>query len=145
MPLAKQLKIAVEDYLQGELSSDIKHEYVNGDVYAMAGASEAHNLVTGNLFAALHNHLRGTSCKVFVSDMKTYIQTKTVDRFYYPDIQVCCQKEDAAHYYKQSPTLIIEVLSDSTQRADRVEKFDNYRQIKSLEEYVLVSQDKQNI
>lgn len=145
MLLAEKLKSSIEDYLQGELSGDIKHEYVNGDIYAMAGASEEHNTITVNLIALLHNHLRGTDCKVFASDMKTHIQTAYGDFFYYPDIQVCCQKDDKQRYYKEAPKLIIEVLSNSTQRHDRCEKFNNYRQLDSLEEYVLIAQDKRQV
>lgn len=143
MLLAEHLKISITDYLEGELTSAIKHEYINGDVYAMAGASEEHNSISVNLISLLHLHLRGTGCKVFASDMKTHIQLKDEDYFYYPDIQVCCEKNDKQRYYKQAPKLIIEVLSSSTQRYDRSEKFHNYRQLNSLEEYVLISQDKQ--
>jgi Uma2 family endonuclease len=77
--------------------------------------------------------------------MKTHIQAAYGDFFYYPDLQVCCQKDDAQRYYKQSPKLIIEVLSNATQRHDRCEKFNNYRQLDSLEEYVLVAQDKRQL
>lgn len=142
---AEKFKTSIEDYLQGELLSDIKHEYVNGDIYAMAGASEEHNTITVNLTALLHNHLRGTACKVFASDMKTHIQTAYGDFFYYPDLQVCCRNDDKQRYYKQAPKLIIEVLSDSTQRHDRCEKFNNYRQLDSLEESVLITQDKRQV
>ena len=142
---AEKVKISIDDYLQGELSSDIKYEYINGEVFAMAGVSEQHNTITVNLTALLRQHLRGSGCKVFVADMKIRIQLKNEAYFYYPDIQVCCLKQDNQRYYKESPKLIIEVLSDSTARYDRSEKFDHYRQLSSLEEYVLIAQDKQQI
>lgn len=137
---AEQLKISIDDYLQGELSSDIKHEYINGEVYAMAGAKRAHNVIAGNIFAALHNHLRGTPCQAFIADMKVGVLTQSDDIFYYPDVQVSCEKQ-GHDLYNAEPKLIIEVLSDSTERKDRVEKFYTYRKLASLEEYVLVAQD----
>jgi Uma2 family endonuclease len=137
---ATTLKISIEDYLQGELISDVKHEYINGEVYAMAGAKRAHNVIAGNIFAILHNHLRGTPCRVFVADMKVGILTQSDDCFYYPDVQVSCEKQ-GHDLYNAEPKLIIEVLSDSTERKDRVEKFHDYRKLNSLEEYVLVAQD----
>ncbi|TAN51949.1 MAG: Uma2 family endonuclease [Methylococcaceae bacterium] len=140
MTAAEQLKISVADYLAGELISDIKHEYVNGMVYAMAGAKRSHNIISANLLGLLFNHLRGTPCRVFGSDMKVGIQTRTHDCFYYPDVHVSCEAHGHEHYNSQ-PELIIEVLSDSTERKDRAEKFYDYRKIPSLEEYVLVAQD----
>ena len=141
---AEQLKISVTDYLEGELISEIKHEYVNGDVYSMAGAKRAHNIVSMNLSTALHNHLRGTPCRVFASDMKVAIQTATEDYFYYPDLHVSCENTKSEHFNSQ-PKLIIEVLSDSTERKDRAEKFHNYRKIESLQDYVLIAQDCQRV
>lgn len=143
-PTAEQLNISITDYLEGELISEIKHEYINGDVFAMAGAKRAHNLVSGNIFAALYNHLRGTLCRVFASDMKVGIQTVTDDYFYYPALHVSCEQEGNVHYNSE-PKLIIEVLSDSTERKDHAEKFHNYRKLDSLQEYVLVAQDCQRV
>lgn len=145
MNAAEKLKISVVDYLEGELISEIKHEYVNGEVFAMAGVSEQHNTITVNLTALLRQHLRGTGCKVFVADMKTRIQFNKENYFYYPDLQVCCQGNDNQRYYNEAPKLVIEVLSSSTERYDRSEKFDHYRQLPSLEEYILIAQDKQQI
>jgi Uma2 family endonuclease len=140
MNAAKNLKLSVEDYLAGELISDIKYEYVNGEVYAMAGAKRAHNIISMNFANLLFNHLRGTPCRVFGSDMKVGVLTATDDVFYYPDVQVSCEKNGNEHYNAE-PKLIVEVLSDSTERKDRVEKFYTYRKLASLEEYVLVAQD----
>jgi Uma2 family endonuclease len=90
---AEQLKISIADYLEGELVSDIKHEYINGDVYAMAGTNRVHNIITGNICVALYNHLRDTPCRVFPSDMKVGIQTATEDFFYYPDLCMLAVKK----------------------------------------------------
>ena len=136
---AEQLKISITDYLEGELISEVKHEYINGDVYAMAGSKRAHNIVAGNVFASLHSFLRDTPCRVFPSDMKVGIQTATEDFFYYPDLHASCEKTDNDHFNTE-PKLIIEVLSDSTERKDRAEKFYNYRKLASLQEYVLIAQ-----
>ncbi len=141
---AEQLNISVTDYLEGELISEIKHEYINGDVYSMVGAKRAHNLVSMNLAAILYNHLRGKPCRVFGSDMKVGIQTATDDFFYYPDLHVSCEKANNVHFNSE-PKLIIEVLSDSTERKDRAEKFYNYRKLESLQDYVLVAQDCQRV
>lgn len=137
---ARQAKISIEEYLQGELVSDIKYEYVNGEVYAMAGAKRSHNIISMNLSGLLHQYLRGTPCQAYGSDMKVGILTATDDYFYYPDLHVSCEKTDN-DLYNQHPKLIIEILSDSTERTDRAEKFRDYRKLASLEEYVLVAQD----
>lgn len=131
----------VEEYLEGEKSSDVKHEYVAGRVYAMVGASKAHNLITGNLHALLHAHLRGTGCRVYFSDMKV----RTQDAFYYPDLAVSCEQRDTEVYYETSPRLIIEVLSPSTHRYDAQEKRVAYQTVESLQEYVLVAQEQAQI
>ena len=137
---AEKSKISIDDYLESELVSEIKHEYINGKMFAMPDVNRKHNLITGNLLALLYNHLRGTPCRVFHSDMKVGVLTATDDIFYYPDVQVSCEKNGNDHYNAE-PKLIIEVLSDSTERKDRVEKFHTYRKLASLEEYVLVAQD----
>lgn len=141
---AEQLKISVEDYLEGELVSDIKHEYINGEVYAMAGATRTHNIIAGNVFGALLNHLRGTPCRAFIADMKVGIRTQHDDYFYYPDVQVSCEKNGNA-LYNDEPVLIVEVLSDSTERKDRAEKFHDYRKLDSLQDYVLIAQDSRRV
>lgn len=142
--VAEKLKISVEDYLQGELISDIKHEYVNGEVYAMAGAKRWHNMISMNLSIILGSHLRSTPCHLYNSDMKVGILTKSDDCFYYPDLHVSCEQTNN-DLYNVEPKLIIEVLSDSTERKDRTEKFRDYRQLKSLQEYVLVAQEEQRV
>ncbi len=133
--------ITVEEYLKLEQDAEIRHEYVAGQIYAMAGASEAHNLIVGNIFALLRPHLRGSSCRTFVSDMKVKVKMQQADIFYYPDLLVTCDPNDNKKYFKTNPSLIVEVLSDSTQTTDRREKRINYQTLESLQEYVLVSQD----
>jgi Uma2 family endonuclease len=131
--------LTIEEYLRAEEDSPIRHEYLGGHIFAMAGASQEHNLIAGNLLALLRPHLRGSSCRVFMSDMKVQIQDNI---FYYPDVLVTCNPEDNQRYFKTQPNLIIEVLSQSTESLDRREKLMHYQKLESLKEYVLVSQDK---
>jgi Uma2 family endonuclease len=145
MQTAEILKISVDDYLEGELISDIKHEYINGDVYAMCGSKRPHNTVSANLLGLLYAHLRNTPCQVFGSDMKVQVQTATDECFFYPDLHVTCEQNPTSEHFNTQPKLIIEVLSDSTERYNRTEKFYYYRQLPSLEEYVLVAQDTQRV
>jgi Uma2 family endonuclease len=133
--------ITVEDYLQGEPESEVRHEYIGGCVHAMAGGSDAHNRIAGNLFASLHPHFRSGPCRLFFADVKARLQVAQEDIFYYPDIMVVCDPRDTNAYYKRFPKLIIEALAPNTERIDRSEKFLNYIQIDSLEEYALISQD----
>lgn len=135
--LAEQLGISPEDYLSGERDAAFRHEYVHGQVYAMAGASDGHVSVTGNAFALLKSHLRGSGCRVYMADMKLRVKQDTA--FFYPDVMVTCDPADThRNYFKQSPSLIIEVLSPSTEGHDRGNKFALYRELESLREYVLI-------
>jgi Uma2 family endonuclease len=137
--------LTVEEYLEFEQDGEIRHEYLAGQIFAMAGASEAHNLIVGNIFALLRPHLRGSSCRAFVSDMKIKVKTQQADIFYYPDLLVTCDPNDSKKYFKISPNLIVKVLSNSTETTDRREKRLNYQTIDSLQEYVLVSQDEMKV
>ncbi len=133
--------LSPEDYLERELVAPAKHEFVDGAVYAMAGASDRHNLVAGNLFAALQAHMPDR-CEVFITDMKLRVKADAATLFYYPDVFVTCAETDRANrYFREQPILIVEVLSPSTERIDRTEKFDAYRRIPSLQDYVLADQD----
>lgn len=134
-------KISEEDYLQGELLAEFKHEYIDGEVYAMAGASEYHNLLSGNILTELKNQIKGKPCKVFMADMKV----KAEQCFFYPDVMVVCQTDNEHAYYKTSPVIIVEVLSKTTRRFDQMIKRLRYQSIPSLEEYVLIEQDKGEI
>lgn len=144
MSLPKQVEyISVEDYLEGEKVSDVKHEYIAGQVYAMAGTSRAHNQIAINLAAGLRARLRGSQCRAFFLELKARIES--ADTFYYPDVMVTCRGDDSARYYITHPNLIVEILSPSTEMIDRREKMLTYRQLESLREYVLIAQDKRQI
>ncbi len=134
---------SVEEYLELEQTSDIRHEYFAGEVFAMAGGSKEHNIISGNVYSRLRSRLRGSSCNVFMSDMKVRINLANENQtiFYYPDVIVSCDTEDQDRYFLNYPCLIIEVLSPSTETIDRREKLLNYRSLASLKEYVLISQD----
>ena len=133
-----------EEYLQLESNSDLKHEYFNGEILAMAGATDTHVTIALNMAILLRNHLRGSGCRVYISDMKVRIETK--NRFFYPDVMVTCEARDRENStYKEFPRLIIEVLSDSTEAFDRGDKFADYQSISSLEEYVLINTKKARI
>ena len=133
--------ISVEDYLAGELKSEVRHEYLRGLVYAMAGTSGEHNIICQNLLIALRSHLRGKPCQVFMESVKLRLRTAHEDIFYYPDLIVTCDPRDTEGYFKKFPKVLLEVLSPDTERIDRREKFSGYTQIDSLEEYILVAQD----
>jgi len=145
MEAAKISLVSVSDYLGGEPASEVRHEYVAGAVYAMAGASEEHNDLTLNLASALRSRLRGGSCKVFAVDMKVRMAVGREDIFYYPDLLVACDPRDTDRYWKRFPKVIIEVLSPETERTDRREKFLAYIGIETVEEYVLVAQDRMEV
>jgi Uma2 family endonuclease len=133
--------LTVEEYLKSEESREFRHEYLGGQIFAMTGASVEHNLIAGNIYTLLRSHLRGSSCRSFMSDMKVKLKAQNADIFYYPDLVVTCDPQDNERYFKTCPCLIIEVLSPSTEAIDRREKLLNYQTLDSLQEYVLVSQD----
>jgi Uma2 family endonuclease len=127
-----------EEYLSAEAQSSAKHEYIDGSVYAMAGASDAHVTIALNVATALKNHLRGSNCRTFISDMKLRIED--LNRFYYPDVLVTCDERDRNQpQYKCYPSVIVEVLSPSTEAFDRGDKFLDYQQIETLQDYLLIS------
>jgi Uma2 family endonuclease len=134
--------ISPEEYLEGERLSEIRHEYVDGRVYAMAGASDDHNRITGNLFGELRERLRGGRCEAFINDMKVKIPPQFGDAYYYPDVLVTCDQSDDAKYFREKPSCIFEVLSPDTERTDRREKSLAYRQIPGIKTYVLFEQDR---
>ncbi len=131
----------VEDYLHGELVSGIKRQLIDGEVYAMGGASENHNLLALNIAGELRNHLKGSPCRTFIADMKV----KVADDFFYPDVMVVCKEDNENDYYKTAPALIIEVLSKTTRKFDQTHKRLRCQTIPTLEEYVLIEQDKGEI
>ncbi|MBW4553109.1 MAG: Uma2 family endonuclease [Aphanocapsa sp. GSE-SYN-MK-11-07L] len=136
--------LSAEEYLQTEAKSPLKHEYVNGQIYAMAGASDSHVTIAGNLFALLRSHVRGGPCRVFMSDMKARIES--LNTYYYPDVMVTCDDRDRVlTTCKRYPRLIVEVLSQSTEGFDRGDKFADYQQLETLQEYVLISSHRQRV
>ncbi|BCG64383.1 MAG: hypothetical protein methR_P2156 [Methyloprofundus sp.] len=139
MSAVKKVKlISVEEYLERELKAELKHEYVNGDIYAMAGASENHDYISGNIFAEFHAHLKNSSCRPFTSDIKV----KTANgKFRYPDCMVVCEEDNENAYYKTKPVILVEVLSRSTRKVDEKYKLLEYINIPTLKEYVLIEQD----
>jgi len=137
-------KWTVPDYLKAEATSEVRHEYIAGDLYAMAGASENHNFISLNIASAIRNHLRGKTCKVFIHDMKVKVYAQVM-LFYYPDVMVVCEPDDEDKNYKTKPHLIVEVISESTRGTDEREKLLTFIQLPSLEEYVLVEQDKMKV
>jgi Uma2 family endonuclease len=144
MPLAKKTdtKVSTEEYLTGELVSDIKYEYIDGVVYAMAGASTKHNLISSNILSELKNKLKQkkSSCDVFSSDMKVRINNTTTS-FFYPDVMVVCDINNNDDYFQNSPIIIVEILSKSTRKNDKSIKKLAYFNIPTLQEYVILEQD----
>lgn len=137
MNTAEKLLFSAEDFLHWESQQPEKHEFLQGEVFAMGGARREHVVVAGNVFALLKQHLRGTPCQPYIADMK--LRVETLDAFFYPDVMVSCHTDDRqAEHYLSHPTVIIEVLSDSTEAYDRGAKFAAYRLLPSLREYVLV-------
>ena len=140
MNLAKpKIKIAIEEYLKGENASEFRHEFIYGEVFAMSGASDVHNIISGNIFGNLWSHLRDSKCQPFSENMKLRADAQT---FYYPDVMVACDDLAKSAYYREEPILLVEILSPSTERTDRHEKLAVYKNIESLREYLIVSPNK---
>ncbi len=143
MKQARLSYLSPEEYLAYEHDSPTKHEYVAGEVYAMVGARDSHNLIAGNVYTHLRTNMRGGPCRVFMSDVK--VRVEAADVFYYPDVFVTCDPRDADPYVKRYPSLVIEVLSPSTEGIDRREKLLNYRKLQSLREYVLIGGEQRSL
>ena len=138
--------ISEDEYLEIERNSEIKHEYFDGEIFAMSGASEAHNLIVANVIITLGSQLKKKPCRVYPSDMRLKIERTTL--YTYPDAMIVCGERKFGDKEKDmllNPDVIIEVLSDSTENYDRGKKFEHYRQIASLKEYVLISQHERKI
>lgn len=132
-------KWSVQDYLKAEKTSEVRHEYVGGDLYAMAGASEEHYLISLNIASTLRSYLCGKSCKVFNHDMRAKVFAN-VPLFYYPDVMVVSDPDDLNAFYRTEPVVVVEVLSELTRRMDACEKLAAFSQVPTLQEYVLVEQ-----
>ncbi|HRH91489.1 MAG TPA: Uma2 family endonuclease [Agitococcus sp.] len=135
--VAKTAFISEADYLAGEKIAETKHEYIDGEVFAMAGASASHNRISLNVATLFNVHLDGKPCQPYMSDMKVKVGTK----YFYPDVLVDCSGLADESHVTEKPTLIVEVLSKSTRRMDETTKRIAYTQIDSLLEYVLIEQD----
>jgi Uma2 family endonuclease len=133
--------VTVDDYLAGELTSEVKHEYLSGFEYAMAGGRVAHNRIATNIAVALESRLHGQPCQPFNSDIKIRVQFPSHTRFYYPDVSVVSDSNPPDATYQDRPVLIAEVLSRETRRTDEAEKKEAYLTISSLQAYLLIEQD----
>ena len=131
--------ITPEEYLEGELTSPVRHEYLSGQVFAMAGASDDHNRIALNLATELSLHLRGKRCEAFMNDMK--VRAPEYDAYYYPDVIVACDPSDNDRYFRERPSHIFEVISPETEMIDRREKMAAYSKIPGIKTYVLLEQD----
>ena len=142
---ATPLFLSVDDYLRHDADSAVRHEYIGGRIHAMSGTNIRHNVIAGNMLAAFRAHLRGSPCQAYMSDLKVRLAVNREDIFYYPDVMVACGDVRPEAHYLRDPTLIIEVLSPSTESIDRREKLLNYPLIPTLQEYVLVAQETREI
>lgn len=138
----RQTWVSPEEYLAAEELSPSKHEYVGGEVYAMAGANRQHNVLSANLMVEVGARLRGSRCQPFGSDFKVRIPQPGRDIYYYPDLTVACEPGEPLSVFEENPVVIFEVLSPSTEAIDRREKYLNYTSLPSVHAYVLVDQQK---
>ncbi len=144
--IAVQTHLTPEEYLAWERKAPFKNEYLSGQILAMSGASRAHNLITGNVFNGLYNQLMNRDCEVYTGEMR--VKANPITSYFYPDVAVVCDGprfEDDVFDTLLNPTVVVEVLSPSTETYDKGEKFESYKQIASLQEYILVSQDRVNV
>ncbi len=137
--------VSVSDYFEGEQLSEIRHEYIDGQVYAMGDASDRHGLIVTSMSLLFGQRAREKRCQLFIADMKVRLKISGQDIFYYPDLLLSREPTDREIYFRQAPCLIVEVLSESTERVDRREKMLAYQTLPSLQEYVLVSQDDRQV
>lgn len=138
---AQRSRLSPQEYLAFERDAETKHEYADGEIFAMSGGTREHSLLAGNIQSELRLALRGRRCEVYTSDLR--VKITSTQRYVYPDASVTCERptfEDETRDTLLNPTLIVEVLSDSSERYDRGDKFAQYRSIASLQDYILVSQ-----
>lgn len=146
MSTAPQRRYTEAEYLAFERASEIKHEFYRGEIFAMSGASRQHNRININISALLHEQLKNRDCVHFTIDMRVKVQVANL--YTYPDLAITCSEPrflDGEFDTLLNPQVVIEVLSDSTEKYDRGKKFEMYRTIPSLREYVLVSQDRAHV
>lgn len=138
-------RFSLDNFLAWEAGQSERHEYLHGEVFDMTGACDAHNTIALNIASALKSAFRGTLCRVFIADMK--LRVDLADAVFYPDVMVTCDTRDKSpdsDTTKRHPALIIEVLSESTAAYDRGLKFERYRTLDTLREYLLVEQDRRH-
>ena len=129
-----------EAYLAWDATQTTRHEYIGGEVFAMAGAGDAHVTLAGNVYVVLRRHLEGSPCRTYITDMK--LRVEAADAFFYPDVMVTCSAADAAdRLIKREPMLLVEVLSPASAAFDRGDKFAAYRKLPTLREYLLLDPD----
>jgi len=141
-----QIYVSPQEYLASERQADYKSEYFNGEIFAMSGAGRRHNLIAGNVLAELHTQLKKRLCTIYPSDMR--LKVSATGLYTYPDVTIVCaeaQFDDSQQDTLLNPTVIVEVLSKSTEAYDRGEKFAHYRKLSSLAEYILIAQDKYHV
>jgi Uma2 family endonuclease len=146
MASTARTRLTAQQYLEIERRAEYKSEFLNGEMFAMSGASRAHNLIATNVSSSLHAQLRGRPCETYASDMR--VKVSVTGLYTYPDVVVVCGEaefEDAHVDTLLNPTVIVEVLSPSTEAYDRGEKFAQFRNLASLREYVLIAQDRPRI
>lgn len=144
--IAVQTQLTPEEYLDWERKAPFKNEYLSGQILAMSGASLAHNVITGNIFNGLYNQLVNRDCETYTGKMR--VKARPITSYFYPDVTVVCDEprfEDDVFDTLLNPTVVVEVLSRSTAAYDKGEKFKSYKQLTSLQEYILVSQDRVNV
>ena len=134
--LPDRLLMSYEEYVNWESTQEMRHEYCDGEVIAMAGSTRKHNRISGNTFKILDDTLADRPCEVYINDVKVQVQPRR--KYFYPDVVVTCDKHDQESNFVAFPCLIIEVLSPSTESFDRGFKFSQYRKFETLQEYVLV-------
>ena len=146
MTAARKIElISVEDYLEGELRSQVKHEYLGGTIYAMAGARIVHNQIATRAVGLFDAQLRGRRCQPFNSDMKIRVRLPTHTRFYYPDAMIVCHSNPREDSFQDNPVVIAEVMSEATRRIDEGEKRDAYLTIPSLSAYLLIETERPRV
>lgn len=147
MQAVQCVPLSEADYLAFEAKSLERHEYVAGQIFAMTGSTLRHATIAGNVFALVKAHLKGSHCRAFISDVKVHVARDAA--YYYPDLVVSCDEQLAKLSPDQriieTPVLIVEVLSESTEAIDRREKMFSYRKLSSLKEYVLIAQNERRV
>lgn len=145
MEAEKYTLFTVEDYLEAEQGSEVRHEYLYGTIHAMAGGSRRHNQVCLAIASVLRRKIGKGSCQTYMNDVKVLVRTRLGEIFYYPDVMVGCDPADRHDFYLERPSILFEVTSPSTEQTDRREKLTAYQSLASLGHYVIVSQETRSV